>query len=111
MDIKLLDLRIKPSTYRVGEATIEYGKMIIRCDLCYFEKDDKMWMRMPEVWAHGKKFRYCWWPTKESSDEFQELLLKLIFDQFGVTKERAASLHKAEMVKLREKKKMDKISS
>lgn len=80
--------------------------MILKCDLVYHPKYDKAWVRMPEVWiTPQKKIHYCYWPTKEKSDEFQKEVLKKIFDKYSLDLDKIKSLHADAILKRAQPKK------
>lgn len=100
MDVEVLDFQINPCKVKVGFALIRYCEMHIRCDLVYFKKGHRVWMRMPERWLNNDtKLSYCFWPTREKSDEFQKEVLKLIFDKYDLDLEKVANIHKIAEIK------------
>ncbi len=68
---------------RLGYVDVLYHELLIRCDICLFE-DKKLWIKMPEKWIKGRKYRFVYWPTKEKSDEVQQIVLNKVFDMLGL---------------------------
>jgi hypothetical protein len=94
MDIEIIDFKIKIQPYRIGYGVLRYFELHLRFDLCYFAKDNKYWIRMPERWATPtKKVKYGFWPTQEISDKFQILTLKKIIDKYNLTESNLLTLY------------------
>jgi len=111
MDIDVIDFQINPCRRKVAFALIRYHQMIIRCDVVYFERDHKVWLRMPEMWLNPEmKLSYCYWPERDVSDEFQKTVLKIIFDKYDTSLENLAKIHKNVAKKRKETIKRNKIS-
>lgn len=106
MDINVLDFEIHPCRTKLACAIVRYGDLILRCELVYHPGDKKAWIRMPERWLNPKtKLKYCYWPNKEISDEFQKIVLNKIFDKYNLNLDSVAELHKsATRIKKCEKK-------
>ena len=90
--IDVLKVDIKPTNFRMGAILVKYYDSMICCDLCLY-KDEKFWVRMPEVWL-SKTFKrqFIFWETKEKSDEFQKEVLKKVFDMVPLTLESAIQM-------------------
>ncbi len=94
MDLEILEYETRPCKFRIGFALVKYHQLVIKCDLVYFPKGKKAWVRMPEKWfTPTKKTSFCYWPTKEISDQFQKEVLKLIFDKYDLNEDKIAALH------------------
>ncbi len=105
MSIEVLDIKIKPNRTRVGQVKIRYHKLVIKCDIVYFVKENKVWLRMPEFWlTPTKKTPYVFWPDRDTSDAFQELAIKLMFDKYKMDVEKVAGFHKSITKKKKAKK-------
>ncbi len=95
MSIELLEFKIKPTKFCIGQAIIRYHALEMNCDFVFYPKDGKAWIRLPEKWLNKtNKLRYCAWPDKNTSDEFQEIVLKKIFDKHDLSHEKVKQLHK-----------------
>ncbi len=94
MDVDVIELVVRPCKKKVACLIVRYLELHLKCDLVYFPKHDKAWVRMPEVWVTPqKKQRYCYWPTAEISDEFQKVILNKIFDKYSLDLGKIRSLH------------------
>lgn len=88
--------KIEPwqNSNRLALVKVAYYDLIISCDLCLF-KNEKLWIRMPEMWVTpDKKKKFCWWPTTEISDGFQGLILNLVCKEMDLTLEKAIEMKK-----------------
>ncbi len=92
IDVKKIEIR--PSSYRLGIVVIKYYDLVISCDLCVYKKE-KLWLRMPEIWlSETDKKRFVWWEENSFSEEFQNIVLKKVFDMVGLTLEKAIEMRK-----------------
>lgn len=106
MDVEVISCETRACKKKVACLLIRYCEMILKCDLVYHPKYDKAWVRMPEVWiTPQKKIHYCYWPTKEKSDEFQKEVLKKIFDKYSLDLDKIKSLHADAILKRAQPKK------
>ena len=61
---------------------------------------------MPEVWVtKTQKYKYCSWPNKEISDQFQATVLKKLFEQYKLSDMNVADTHQVSAQKRKENKK------
>lgn len=94
MDVDVVNFEKRVCKKKVGCVLVRYGELLMKCDLVYNPKYFKAWVRMPEIWLKDdKKVHYCYWPTKEKSDEFQNEILKKIFDKYNLSLEKVKDLH------------------
>lgn len=94
MDIEIMNFHQKACKKKIGCVVIRYHELYLKCDLVYHAKHDKAWIRMPEVWVTKmKKLSYCFWPSKEISDNFQKEVLKKIFDIYNLDVEKIKNIH------------------
>lgn len=101
MDVEILEFEKRPCKKKIGCLLIRYCELILKCDLVYYPKSSRAWVRMPEVWiTREKKLHYCYWPTKEKSDEFQKIVLNKLFEKYSLDLETIQVLH-AEGIKVR----------
>jgi len=92
--IDVVKVEIRPSSFRLGIVIVSYYDLVLSCDLCIY-KEEKLWIRMPEMWInHNEKKKFVWWQEKNFSDDFQNLVLKKVFDMVGLTLEQAIELRK-----------------
>lgn len=83
MDVDIQEFKVKITPRSIAQIIVRYGLMQIKCDLVYYKKDDKFWVRMPEVWFNPKrKTRFAWWPTRDVSDLFQVVVLEKLFNDY-----------------------------
>jgi hypothetical protein len=88
MELELMHCNLKNTKYKWGTVVIKYYKLPIFCELRYYVLEDKLWVRMPELWEKpSKKVQFAWWETKEESDEFQQRVLKMVCDKENLTLE------------------------
>ncbi len=90
MEIKLelIYLNLENSKHRLGTVVAKYYAMPHLFELRYYVPEEKLWVKMPEIWSKvNKKVQFAWWETKEESDEFQEIMLKLICEKQNQTLE------------------------
>jgi hypothetical protein len=94
MDIEVVDFETHPTKTQLACILVRYEKLMLRCELVYHVGAKKAWVRMPEIWkTQTFKKKYAYWPTKELSDEFQEAVLKIIFEKYDLNIEKLAILH------------------
>ena len=80
---EVLDIKEDVTHTRVGTVNVRYYDLIISCDICVYKRE-KLWVRMPEIWIKkDKKISFNRWISREKSDEFQEIVLKKVFDVVG----------------------------
>lgn len=93
MSIELVDSYISIGTRQVGFLKVKYYDLIIYCDLVFFRKRNKAWIRMPEYWfTQENKTCFCRWDDKKISDQFQEVMLKLVFEKHNLSHEKIAEM-------------------
>lgn len=94
MDVSVLQFEICPNKFKLGNVTVQYGSLILECELVYYSPRSKIWVRMPERWETDTyKQHYAYWKSKKASDEFQEIVVKQIFDKFDMSREKVILLH------------------
>ncbi len=94
VDIRVLDFELCPSKKKIGNVLVQYCDLVMKCELVYHPEDKRVWVRMPEVWLTKKsKFKYCFWPVKEVSDEFQKEVLKQVFEKYKMSDANVAHTH------------------
>lgn len=68
----------------LARVIVKYYDLTIYCELCMF-KDESLWIRMPEIWrTKTYKQKYVWWDDKVKSDDFQNVVLKKVFETIGL---------------------------
>lgn len=107
MTIDILELNLKGCNKKLGTVLVKYHEMIMKCDLVYHPKSNKAWIRMPELWKGEKKLRYCYWPNKNSSDEFQKTILNKIFDKYSLDINKIQDLHQQNRLEMKQKSRQD----
>lgn len=81
---EVLKANLKPNTRRIASVLIKYYDLVMNCDICLY-KNEKLWVRMPEVWMTPElKVKFAYWDGKEKSDQFQDYVLKKVFDMLGL---------------------------
>lgn len=91
MNIEVADYKYNPSKRRFANVIVKYGELFIECDLVYYAKGHKLWLRMPEIWlSKDFKHRYVFWEKNESSVQFQEQVIKKLFEKHDVTVDKVA---------------------
>lgn len=94
MDVEILEMALRPCRIKVACLKVRYGQLILKLDLVYYAKEHRAWVRMPEKWLTKEhKTTYCYWPSKEISDEFQKDVLNKTFDKYGLDLEKIKLLH------------------
>lgn len=88
MEIEIVEFKIQPDQRRLAWVLIQYGNLFLNCDLVYHIKDQKLWIRMPEIWKDDKKIRSCFWPNKAISDNFQKETLEKIYKNYDFSLEK-----------------------
>lgn len=100
MDVEVVNYIFKPGPTKLAILTIKYHELLMKCELVYFPSENKVWVRMPELWLNPhKKFSCAWWPRKAFSDEFQKVVLNKIFDKYDLSVEKVAEMHKSNIKK------------
>lgn len=90
----VLEAEISVSKRRIGRVVINHEGLIVCCDICLY-KDQKLWIRMPEIWLDNeKKLRLVFWETQQISDEKQEIILNKVLDILDLDIEKAKKLKK-----------------
>jgi hypothetical protein len=83
---EILDFRLLENRNKVGNVAVRYHDLVMRCELAFYAKERKAWVRMPEIWSkENQKKQYCYWPSKEISDAFQKEILNKIFDKYDLS--------------------------
>jgi len=94
MDIEIDEFMIRPCKTAIATMLIKYHELVMKCDLVWYRKDRKYWIRMPERWLDPvRKTSFCYWPTKEISDQFQKEVLQKIFDSGMLNEDEIAKIH------------------
>ena|SRR5687768_5132492 len=89
--LEVTEIEIKPSINRLGFLKLKYYELVIKCDICLY-KENKLWIRMPEMWIDDRKKRFVCWESQEISDEKQEIILNKVFDLVGLDLPKAVEL-------------------
>ncbi len=89
MDIKVVEARLAVNKFRIAEVLVNYYGLGLYLDICVY-KDEKLWVRMPEIWLHRtEKRKFGFWFDKKDSDKCQEVILNKVFDMIGLDLESA----------------------
>lgn len=105
MQVDVIKLDMRPGWNRIGQVIVGYYELKIDMDLVIYEPQQKLWLRMPEVWKGDFKKRYCFWPCTEVSDRFQEAVLTILHEKHGITFSKMYEQHVARKLKKAEAKK------
>lgn len=89
--IEISDVVFHVNRMRLGHLKVKYYDLTIKCDLCLY-KNQKLWVRMPEIWIGNHKHNFIYWESKEKSRESQDIILNKVFDLTGFTLEKAIKL-------------------
>jgi hypothetical protein len=90
MEATVVTFVLQQDARRLGWVLIKYGEIHLNCDLVYYIKDKKLWIRMPEVWTkRDTKIQFCYWPNRETSAEFQKNIIDQIYKNFNFDLESA----------------------
>lgn len=93
MHIEIIDIKLNPTKRSLGTVLVRYENLILKCDLVIHVKSDKLWIRMPEVWfTPVRKTRFCYWTSKELSDDFQQSVIMQLANEHGITAEKLKAL-------------------
>ena len=112
MNAEILDFISAPTKGRLGQIIVKYHDLVMKCDLVFFIKEQKAWIRMPEIWLNPTtKLAYCYWPNREISDNFQKLILNKLFEKYSLDAEKIKALHVAAAQKRKISKKARKDTS
>ncbi len=95
--IELVKVEFKPSSNRIAALQVRYYKALLMVDLCIY-KEERLWVRMPEMWLGEQKIKFIHWEDKADSDAFQETVLNQLFDMVGFNLDSALKM-KAEYFK------------
>jgi hypothetical protein len=100
--IEVLNYEIKPTPMRLGWINVRYHDILIRCSICVF-KDEKLFVRMPEMFLKERKMQFVSWISRKHSNAFQNQMLEYLKEKEGL------DLAKAVILKAQgqEKKKKD----
>lgn len=91
---EVLKAEISVTRTRIGTLLLSHEGLILSCEICVY-KDEKLWIRMPEIWTEkGKKCRLAFWESKELSDEKQVIILNKVFDMLNLDLAKAIELRK-----------------
>ncbi len=94
MDIEIIEFTLRPTPNRMGYGVLRYFELYLRFDLCYYAKNKHFWVRMPEKWINSTtKVQYGYWLDKNTSDKFQILTIKKIFDKYELEEAKVIELH------------------
>lgn len=94
MNIEVLDFEQHPCKIKLGCVLVQYGDLVLRCELVYHVGTRKAWIRMPEIWrTKTYKHKFAYWPSKELSEEFQKVVLNKLFDKYDLNLDKIAQLH------------------
>lgn len=92
--IEVFNINLSPDWNRLGTLCVRYYDLAFCCQICVY-KYEKLYIRMPEIWVNREtKKQFMWWPTKDESVKFQEMVLKKVFDMVGLTLETAVQMKK-----------------
>lgn len=84
MDLKVIEVRLAVNTFRIAEVLVNFHGLGLYLDVCVY-KDEKLWVRMPEIWLHRTtKRKFGFWFNKADSDKCQEIILNKVFDMIGL---------------------------
>jgi hypothetical protein len=77
--IDLLDFKMKITNRYIGRSLLKFNGLIMKCEVVYSAQNDRVWIRMPEVWFNKDiKTKFCWWESEETSKQFQkDVILQL----------------------------------
>jgi Holliday junction resolvase RusA-like endonuclease len=89
--IKIIKLGIEPKPFRIGWVNVQYHDIVIRCSICVF-KEEKIYIRMPEMFVKDEKLPYVFWQSKKDSDNFQKEVLKALKLSIGLDLKKAVEL-------------------
>jgi hypothetical protein len=89
--LHVMKYELKPTYTRIGYITVRYYDIIIRCSVCVF-KNERIFIRMPEMFLKTKKFPFVAWISKEKSDKFQEEMLRYLKVNAGLDLPKAVKL-------------------
>lgn len=94
MRVEILELSINPTRRRIATLSIKYYDLVLRCELVVHHATKSPWVRMPERWFNpDQKFQYCYWLDVDHSNNFQKVVLKLIFDRYNLDAHKIIELH------------------
>lgn len=94
MDLEIGEFKIRPCKMSIATMLVKYHELIMKCDLVWYPQAKHYWIRMPERWfTRDKKTSYCYWPTREISDEFQKEMLQKIFDSGMLSESEISDIH------------------
>lgn len=96
MKIEVVKVAIKTHKTRLATVLLKYYDLLMMCDLCIF-KEERLWIRMPEIWRNEQKQRFCAWEKTETSEAFQREVLKQIEEKEGITLQKGIELRNAYM--------------
>lgn len=89
MNLHIVEARMTVNKYRIAEVLVNFNGIGIFLDICLY-KDEKLWVRMPEIWLTKTiKRRFCFWFNKEDSDKCQKIILNKVFDMLELDLSRA----------------------
>lgn len=96
MNIEVIDYKCNPSSRRFANVVVKYGDLFIECDLVYYAKGHKLWIRTPEIWVSKNfKHRYVFWENNEYSDEFQKQVINKLFEKHNIVVDKVADTLRA----------------
>ena len=94
MEIEILDIWWCENKTELAWVNVLYCGLFLYCDLVYYSKGKKAWIRMPERWVDSKnKIQYCAWPNPEISDEFQKEVLKKLYEKYDLDEDKVSKIH------------------
>lgn len=84
MDLHVVEAKLAVNSFRIAEVLVKYHGLGLYLDVCLY-KDEKLWVRMPEIWLHRtNKRKFGFWFEKADSDKCQEIILNKVFDMLGL---------------------------
>jgi len=102
--IEITKINMGPNARRLGQIHVKYFDIILKLEVCLY-KDEKLWVRMPEIWINAStRKRYTYFDNPDKSQEFQNQVLSQFIEKTGLNLESAIEMRKSGM------KKRDKIT-
>lgn len=89
--LEIFDVVMKTNDTRLGHLKVRYYDLFVRCDICMY-KEEKLYIRFPEYWVIGNKFRYVYWDGRETSDKYQKIILDKLLELIGLDFDKALEL-------------------
>lgn len=81
--IQVVKFTLSPSKKRIALVHVKYHDITLCCEVVIYKRQ-KMWIRLPEFWVKDtEKWRFVYFSNLDRSNEFQEIVLKKIFEMVG----------------------------